>query len=91
MPAFVLADYGAAAFALRMRSERRLVEPRGVEPLTFSLRMVTKYPDYQQDTTIWPELFGNCLETSHRLAYSKAQACKVLRRITYGTRNQKIQ
>jgi hypothetical protein len=46
-PAFVLTDYGAAAFALRLGYERRLVEPRGVEPLTFSLRMVTMKPYLQ--------------------------------------------
>jgi hypothetical protein len=69
----------------------KMVEPRGVEPLTFSLRMVTKYPDYQQDTKIMAEMFGNFLETLHGLAYSNAQACKALHGVAYGTRTQKIQ
>ena len=68
-----------------------MVEPRGVEPRTFSLRMVTKSADYQQDTTNQAELFGKCLETLHERAYSKAQAVKDLQRITYGARTQEIQ
>ena len=67
------------------------MEPRGFEPLTFSLRMVTMLPDYQSFTYILARLFGNYLETLHGIADSKAQACRALHRIAYGTRTQEIQ